>query len=317
MLTAAEVEAFALEGYVVKRGLIGQDLLATVVDLIWDYLPPDFRRDDPETWRAPVSDCRGSQDISERFGLVKFRNEIQHEAAVRRLTIGNDALLQCAEQLLGRGNARMPRKFRGLYPIFPTPEHADVPINAHIDVTPNEFRLSVGVYVADVPPRGGGLAVWPRSHRSLHFETRSTGCTFDDLSTDGFLAAFRAWNRTEPVELPGKAGDVVFFHSRLLHGPSLNLINGHVRLAAYFNILGAEDSRTAPVGLWEGWRGVQSLHADPVRRSSTEPLPAPGPERASPRRSRLPVGGAWSSFASALRTATGRARVAANAGSHM
>ncbi|RXF67427.1 phytanoyl-CoA dioxygenase family protein [Hansschlegelia zhihuaiae] len=305
MLTATDIAFFALNGYVVKRGVLERDLLDKAAEVAWLHLPSGFHRDDPQSWTEKVADCRGDMTAGERFGLVKLRREIRSDGAVARITIRNRVIMAMAAQLLGEGNVAPPQHFRGLYPIFPTPEHADVPVNAHIDVTPTQFRLSIGVYVDDVPKGGGGLAVWPRSHRSLFFAARATGCTFEDMATDDFYRNFCAWNGTEPTEIPGKAGDVIFFHNRLLHAPSLNILPGHVRLAAYFNLGSPDDEPTEPLAMWDGWFGVQeqAVASAEIRATEVAPVAPPRPEQQSPRRSRLPRGGAWDSYATDLRRA--------------
>ena len=46
MLTSDEIETFATEGYVVKRGVVPLDKVEAAVDVVWEHLP-HLRRDDP------------------------------------------------------------------------------------------------------------------------------------------------------------------------------------------------------------------------------------------------------------------------------
>lgn len=300
MLTLSEIEHFMAFGFVLKKGLISKDLLDAAQPIIWAKLPESFRPDNPDSWNANINDCRGDMAPTDRFGLVKLRNEIHRCREVADITTRNPDIRVVAEQFLGVGTVADSQKFRGIYPIFPTPEHKQVAVNGHIDETPTKFRISVGVYLNDTPADGGGLMVWPKSHRSLHFLTRTDGCLYEDMASPEFLEGFHAWNRTEPVIIPVEAGDVIFFHYRLLHGPSLNLRANHVRLAAYFNIHKSDDA-TGPVGgLWDGWDGVEALGLPAYAETNRTPLPIPEPEEWSDFRRHLPEGGAHISYANFL-----------------
>lgn len=142
--------------------------------------------------------------------------------------------------------------------------------------------------------------VWPKSHRSLHVLTRTDGCLYENMASPELLEGFHAGNRIEPVIIPVEAGDVIFLHYRLLHGPSLNLRVNHVRLADYFNICKSEDA-TGPVGgLWDGWDGVEALGLPAYEETNRTPRPIPTPKEWSDFRRHLPEGGAHISYANFL-----------------
>lgn len=309
MLTRADIEFFVINGYVLKRAALPRALTDAATDVVWENMPPPYRRDDPSSWGAAIADCRGTMTTGDRFGLVKLRKEIITDPRVAAITTQNGTIRTMAGQLLGEHRMAPPRRFRGLYPIFPTPEHAGLPVNGHIDETPEMFRLGVGVYLNRIEPGGGGLLVWPKSHRSLHFAARTTGCTYDDLATGAFLAAYHAWNRSAPVMLTVEAGDVVFFHNRLLHCPSINIRPDHVRLAAYFNIRATGDMPSPVGGLWDGWDGVRQTGSDVVARTDRTPASAPKTSGWDPARRALPKGGAHGSFARELARVQARAPV--------
>lgn len=306
MLSKADIEHFALHGYVVMRQAIDPQLLRKAADLVWRNAPTHFSKDDPSTWRDAVIDCRGELSISERFGLVKLRNEIGQNAELLDITISNPTLQAFVSQLLGADNIGPWIRPRGIYPIFPTPEHAGVEVNAHIDFTPAHFVMTIGVYVDEVPQGGGGLNVWPGSHRGLHYLTRTTGCEMSDIATPDFLAAFSAWNRTAPTTICGQAGDVILFHHRLAHAPSINVTPGHVRLAAYFNVYTKDPKPRTPGSLWEQWEGVRSLRSTAAKESDRFVQPPP-PERYAMSRRELPKGGAWPGFLDLLNKTVVRA----------
>jgi hypothetical protein len=157
---------------------------------------------------------------------------------------------------------------RGVYPIFPTPESADNPVSAHLDVTPTPFKLTYSVYLADVPPGGGALSVWPGSHRLLHGATATNASNLSDFETRKFCAAYGHLNQQTPR--PGKAGTTVVMHYRLLHAASINRIPGHVRWALYFNQASSDASFATGKpsdNVWKGWEGIERIDAEWVRRA--------------------------------------------------
>jgi hypothetical protein len=55
VLSQAEIDSFAADGYVAVRGAVPADVLRPCQDEIWSALGEHgVRRDDPSTWREPV-----------------------------------------------------------------------------------------------------------------------------------------------------------------------------------------------------------------------------------------------------------------------
>ncbi len=284
-LTRQEIEHFALEGYVVKRGVLDPGDAARAVDLMWSLMPEQFRRDDPATWRGKVTDLRGAVTLRERLGQVKLREEVWGQPLLDELLTRNTEIHGMVEQLLGTGRVEMPDRFRGYYPTFPTPEHGWMPVIAHVDHTRDlPFQVCVAAYFDTVVPRGGGFTVWPRSHRTLFYHSQTLAVTEPSTKRWGFRRAFHRINRTIPVELTGRAGDIILFHNCLAHAPGLNLVPGQVRHAGFINyrtrdaVARALQPRTPAI--WDDWDGIRALDSAVVDASV---LPM-APEEYRPRR---------------------------------
>jgi ectoine hydroxylase-related dioxygenase (phytanoyl-CoA dioxygenase family) len=307
-LTREQLEFFAVNGYVVLENVADAEAFAAARDTAWEGMLGGVTRD-PETWGRPVCDCRGEQGMAERFGLVKLRKHIRSSSALQAVSVLNPRLLAVGRQLLG-SSALSPELFRGVYPIFPTPESADNPVSAHLDVTPTPFKLTYSVYLADIPPGGGALSVWPGSHRLLHGATATNACNLSDFETREFCAAYAHLNQQTPRVLPGKAGTTVVMHYRLLHAASINRIPGHVRWALYFNQ--ASSDVTFATGkpsdnVWEGWEGIDRVDADWVRRTR-EPTTLASLTPVEPARHDIAWVGAWNAFAGQMARAQERFR---------
>lgn len=308
-LTREDIEHFAEYGYIVKRGLLDRDIANEAAEISWQNMPEGFDRN-PASWHGQtVSDCRGTLDVSERFGLVKFRHKIHPHPTLKAISIENPDLMGAAHQLLGEGRVSKPRRFRGIYPIFPTPEHTGTPVNAHLDVTTEAFKLTYSVYLADIPSGGGPLTVWPGTHRLLHYACARNSSHFKDINTKSFRRLFAELNQYAPVEIPGQAGDVIIMHYRLLHAASLNTIENHVRLAMYFNVAtnDVEFAEGVPSDdLWEGWEGVRAVDSPVIQATSRRPVDLlKGWKKSAPRVELLPWEGAWGGFAKSIHRAPG------------
>ncbi|MGH7963829.1 MAG: phytanoyl-CoA dioxygenase family protein [Candidatus Binatia bacterium] len=277
VLSDAEIEQFVIQGYVVKKKVLVPELMRKAVAVMWENMPEHLKRDDPSSWRGAVTDCRGPSTISRKKGKVKLRREIWANETLDTLITHNDHIFSLVEQLLGQGNVSRPQRFRGLYPIFPTPEHKNTPVKAHVDKVTRLLRFKVGVvaYLQDVPLHGGGFMVWPGSHRTLYYEN---GYIDDNkhLKTKKFREYFRRINNTEPVEIPGEAGDIILFHYCLMHAAGINSLEGHVRQAAFcnFNTTGREEDTQNPPAenMWDGWKSIMAVNSPRIQEASDKPL---------------------------------------------
>lgn len=79
------------------------------------------------------------------------------------------------------------------------------------------------VIVGEVPPQCGGFTVWPGSHLIVHpFSDTVHGPVGPDHSEAYAQARDDVLRKVTPVELSGQAGDVIFWHPRLMHSGGIN-----------------------------------------------------------------------------------------------
>lgn len=283
-LTTDDIESFALNGYIVKRGVLDQSLLTRSEDLMWEALGSNFDRNDPSTWRSVATDCLGTLAVSDRYGKVKLREAVWGQPELDALLTTNPIVFAMVEQLLGAGNVLPPERSRGIYPTFPTPEHADIPIHAHVDLPLLPFKVGAVAYLDDVPEGGGGFAVWPGSHRALFFACENDPSSPDNRKRRAFKKVMRDFDAHEPVEITGGPGDIILFHHLLMHAPTINTIEGHVRKAAFCNYAtpscAANQAGRRPTTLWHGWHGIDGLASSAIEASRTA---APADTFARPR----------------------------------
>ncbi len=230
-LTQPEIRQFKERGFLVKRGLIDDSAgLEHIVEYMWKHVPHGvLRRDDPSTWldkphrKWTVEDTERVGALSRGNWKMRSRGErgIGSEPFLVELTANHPNVRAVAERLMGPP-VRRARRVRGIYSVLPRPPGVGDRLGPHGDK--QAAQLGCIVLANDVPPRCGGFTIWPGSHLALypHWET-SQGSTISESRRAGFLAARDAALRSiTPIEFAGSAGDVVFWHPRLLHSAGVN-----------------------------------------------------------------------------------------------
>jgi len=160
---------------------------------------------------------------------------------------------------------------RGLYCTLPdSPPGKAGWASAHAEALFDTFwRLQIAVYVDDVPEGGGGLMLWPGSHRRIwdyweavhrdvHPPNRPEGVPEWDGYTAPPLQEIKS--DTEPVMTSGPAGSVVLWHANLLHMAGQNTREDVMRQAAIYAFAKTPESvsdgtvKRDPHGdLWRDW----------------------------------------------------------------
>jgi len=170
-----------------------------------------------------------------------------------------------AESLIGAGKIKsinggqIALRFPGMQetPAQPGP-HLDgmySPTNGVPKGKINSFTMLLGIMLSDVSEDfAGNLAVWPGTHRIYEQYFREHG-------PESLLNGMPLIELPQPVQLTGKAGDVVLCHYQLAHGVAQN-ISPHVRYAIYFRLHHVDhDARwkEAMKDIWLEWDGVRDL----------------------------------------------------------
>lgn len=255
VLTPEDVLSFRRDGYLVKRNILDRDGCRRAVNRMWSCLPASFDRERWWTWRGKLTDCDGTMRIRERRGRFKIRDEVWFEPEWLELLPLNPFVRAATEQLLGAGTVATPKRVRGIYAVFPVRtllkrrRH-----NGHIDRP--LFNLGMIAYLDDVEPGGGGFHVWPGSHRILYHDFLHE---FGEESRPSLAQHKAELRRNWPVEITGRAGDVIFYHYRILHGPGRNR-GSRVRVAMLSDIRRKDyESMTlqpTDQDMWKSWNGV-------------------------------------------------------------
>jgi len=229
MLTDEQVEHFYNLGFCVDR--VGID---------------EGMAESPRTWKGELTDSCKTESIKHRRGRVKFRECLRDQRWLYDLTAANPDILAGVTDLIGDPIA--PEYVRGLYPVFPTESRS---LDGHCDQ--HKFQVGVVLYLSDVSPRGGGFTVWPGSHHVMAKHHGSLGDK-DRLSTFDH-AVVSVQTSTQPFEVVGPTGTVVFWHQRLVHtaGTNTSKTVRHATLCDFKNerFLSAADYATADP--WETW----------------------------------------------------------------
>lgn len=230
-VTTLDVAHFVEQGFLVKRGLVkDMTALSSAVDLLWENVPRNIlTRDDPATWLDSPHEKWMEEDV-DRIGRLyrgnwKMRSRGSDGLGTQSFLVDRvancPAVTEVAKALLG-SEVEPARRVRGVYAVFPKPPCERWKLGPHGDYMASQ--LSAMVFADDIPPHCGGFALWPGSHIRLHccwdnvHGSTITGSNVQDYPKvrDQILMD------TTPVEFSGKAGDVVFWHPRLLHSAGVN-----------------------------------------------------------------------------------------------
>ena len=228
-LSAEEAEYFKREGYIVKPGLIqAADEFKRVIEYVWDAVPEGVMcRGDPSTWidephkRWPVNLAQTLGILQHTGWKMRSPHRYGRETFILEVSANHRCVRALVEQFLGNCVAPSER-VRGIYLVLPKSPSVEAKLGPHVDHS--AAQLSAMVLIDDIPPRTGGFTVWPRSHVRLHrFWASRLGAHFNHQTKHEFDSEFKAiLHDTDPVEFVGEAGDVVFWHPRLIHSAGVN-----------------------------------------------------------------------------------------------
>lgn len=229
LLNTAEAAFFKARGYIVKRGLIDDpETFRRILDHIWRHVPRGIlRRNDPDTW-VDAPDAQWTEEDALRVGLLaggywkmRSREGIGTEGFLVEKIANHPGMRALAEAFIGSPVKRAGR-VRGIYCVFPGESGVPGRYRPHADNA--AAHLSAMVIVDTTPPGTGGFTVWPESHRRLHmhWDTVHGGAISPHKRESYRLARDAVLRDTPPVEFTGEAGDVVFWHPRILHSAGIN-----------------------------------------------------------------------------------------------
>lgn len=267
LFTDRQLTTLKRNGFVVLSDVVDDDTIEAARDAFWDGFPTD--RDDYE----------GLTTEPERF--ENAWEYIENPDPFREI---NDQLFPYAEALAGEGTLERPDGRIQVTPRFPTGEQTEgderPPLHratGHIDGYGPHFdehyevgyyTVMAAVYLDRVDPRGGGFTVWPGSH--WYAGDYYAEHHLESLVNDATLPAYEdgEWNRgealahqTDPLEIHGDAGTVVFWHQNLLHCGGINT-SPYTRLSAIQRFVrpdAEEIKRDAYANPWKYWEGMDGV----------------------------------------------------------
>lgn len=192
MLSEAQLGFFARNGFLHVPRWIDADTCRQMVDHTWRRLPPEWRRDDPSTWTGSVGDSCHIAGLEARLGLLKFQaGDLLQNPLIDGAFASNARGGELGDALLGHPLGKF--RVRGLYCIAPMPASNSRRGEPHIEAHPSQ--LIALCYLEDVAPRGGGLHVWPGSHREIYPSLVRSWSTWRRPPTRLRSLAGWAWSR--------------------------------------------------------------------------------------------------------------------------
>ncbi|MFB6135535.1 MAG: phytanoyl-CoA dioxygenase family protein [Halobacteriaceae archaeon] len=246
-IDAEQRARFAHSGFLVLRGALDRSTVAAAYDAVAATVPEDL--DDYDALLAGP-------------GRRNYWGDVEPTAPFGRL---NDRLYEYAAALVGDGLER-PGEFAQVavrYPVEAAPDDEDHPAtgvdgNPHVDWYQGEddyrpFAVAATAYLDDVVPRGGGLTVWPGTHRRVAEFVAERG--LEAYANDDVSAVLG--DADTPFEVTGEAGTVVLWHPNLVHTGGTNLARVP-RVASFtrFQYQDEGEMRDAVARPFARWDGV-------------------------------------------------------------
>jgi hypothetical protein len=236
VLSATDRTFWNENGYVVIHNAVPQANLDAVIEDIWEFLGVD--RHDPEAWyRAPISKA-GMLEMYQTQSLWDNRQNPRVHQAFADIW-GTEKLWVSFDRANMNPPARPDWDYQGM-------------VHWDIDTTkdPVPFQVQGVLYLEDTSADQGGFQC-----------------------VAGFHNRFEEWVKTQPADrdprhpaldglevktIPGKAGDLLIWHSLLPHGNSRNRSH-KPRLAQYITMSPArEDDEETRQHRIETWRERQA-----------------------------------------------------------
>jgi hypothetical protein len=264
MLEDEQLGFLRSNGYVQLSGMASAETCERLIEQSWSYLPPSWDREDPASWDGAVTDSCHTSGLLYRRGHLKFQKGPLQEDPRTIAAFGPDSPIgRVAGQLF---RAPPVVRDRGLYMIVPFAGSAALPRLCQPHAEAHPVQLIATTYLHDVAPGGGGLLVWPGSHEDLYpiFDSK-----LEFMASPAYEAILKRHRSYDPVELTGKAGDVILIHHRLLHAPSLNT-GERIRFAMFSDYLSPDFvslCRQKPASdAWEDMPGLRGHTSSPAPR---------------------------------------------------
>ena len=249
LLSSAEIDFFKKYGFLVKKRIIDPAIAEQALDEAWKYLKTTIpmedtdtarlSRHDPTTWvnppwaKMPRPDASGFYEGRQRAvysGSTVKLHDIGDANFLLDLLPNNPNVREIGERFLGP--LKSSERTRGIYALFPdNPTRRQISsskLGPHTDRVCQQLNLCT--YLSDVKPRGGGFTIYPASHKLMHFaHVYSANWSPNDQFRKHLQNVVES---IEPIELVADAGDVIFWHGRLVHSAGIH-VGAEIRWAVF------------------------------------------------------------------------------------
>jgi hypothetical protein len=207
VVTPEQARQYENEGYVLLSGLIGPEIAAAAAASLWKGLGAD--PNDRSTWaNVPIGSGHDAPEIMACFTPL---------------------ICAAAAELANEGLPALPAP-SSTYTlnIFPQ-EGGWRPHGPHIDhalerdaykVFPRPMRIASIIYLNDVPENGAPTVVWPGSYKKIEALAKSDPERYTLMMT--LNREIDKLDLGEPVQVPSKQGDILFYHYLTAHSGSTN-----------------------------------------------------------------------------------------------
>lgn len=252
MLSAADHAFWEENGYVVVPTGVPQENLDAVVDVVWEFLEMD--RNDPETWYT-LPDWHRSTGMVQLYQHQALWNNRQDPRIHQAFSeIFGDEKLWVS---LDRANMNPPARADWDYQGF-----------IHWDFDPETWPIGLRVQgvlcLTDTEEAQGGFQCVPGSHKQVPeiLARQKPGAELRRPDISGLTVK----------SIAGKAGDLIIWHTGLLHGNGRNRTD-RPRLAQYITMYPAreedEAQRQSRVAAWQNRTPHGNFPSEPRKWEET------------------------------------------------
>ena len=234
VLSAAERHFWDENGYVIVRDAVSAENLEILIAEIWDFLGMD--PDNQDDWYREPLRVGGMVEMYQTQGLWNNRQYPRVHEAFSELWGRRDLWVS-----MDRANLKPPRRHDK-----PDWDHEGM-IHWDLDSTarPIGLRVQGVLYLADTAEDQGTFQCVPGFHRQFEEWVKTQPEDRDTRRPD--------LEGLEVKRIPGKAGDLLIWHSLLPHGNSRNT-STKPRLAQYISMSPAspdnEEARQRRIQMW-------------------------------------------------------------------
>jgi phytanoyl-CoA hydroxylase len=212
MLTDEQIQHYKEEGYVKVEQLFSPDEVQELGDDMNCII--ETWGEEIIGWHGPWRDRYLSED--ERLNTkAVFMHRPDHFSAVWSRSYHHKGLVSCIAQLVGPTMQWHHTVLHGKPPELgtPFPMHQDYPFYPH----EGPDFIDCLLHLDDAPAESGCLRVVPGSHKNGPLEHNTGPDTAPHLPPEKYHPDF-----LDSIEIPAKAGDVIFFSYLLIHWSDVN-----------------------------------------------------------------------------------------------